>query len=134
VSRGSRGSRVKKCDPLSSLVCLVYVRLSVCLCVCLCVSVCVCVCVACDEDEFACESSGDCIASSWVCDSQKDCPDFSDELNCSQCYSTFISPHIVSFYAAAQSQKIAKNHFTSGVPKKLLRKFVSMWLTHFFTF
>jgi len=88
-------------------------------------SVCVCVCVACDEDEFACESSGDCISSSWVCDSQKDCPDFSDELNCSQCYSTFISPHIVLFYAAAQSQKIANNHFTSGVPKKYLENLLA---------
>jgi len=41
--------------------------------------------LACGEDEFECGgTSGVCISASWVCDSQKDCEDFSDEQNCSQ--------------------------------------------------
>jgi len=80
-----------------------YLRLSVCVCVCVrmssaCVCVymtrCVCVrvssacpsvcaCVACTAQEFSCDS-GICITSSWVCDSEPDCEDGTDEQNCSQ--------------------------------------------------
>jgi len=41
-------------------------------------------CVACREDQFQCRNTGRCIPSSWSCDSDNDCGDWSDEQNCSE--------------------------------------------------
>jgi len=48
-------------------------------------------CVACGVFDFECDS-GLCIPTSWVCDSDNDCGDFSDEQNCSEwcCYVPYI--------------------------------------------
>lgn len=35
----------------------------------------------CDPDQFTCIANGQCIALSWMCDGQADCPDGSDEYN-----------------------------------------------------
>ncbi|EGW04789.1 Sortilin-related receptor [Cricetulus griseus] len=41
----------------------------------------------CRSDEFNC-SSGMCIRSSWVCDGDNDCRDWSDEANCTEPFCT----------------------------------------------
>jgi len=48
--------------------------------------------VACGEDQFKCHNTGRCIRTSWICDADNDCGDWSDEQNCSEWYfSLFIS-------------------------------------------
>lgn len=39
--------------------------------------------VTCNPDQFAC-TSGECISLSWRCDSEADCTDSSDELDCNK--------------------------------------------------
>lgn len=36
----------------------------------------------CNKGLFTCKTLGKCIHKSWVCDNQNDCPDHSDETNC----------------------------------------------------
>jgi len=40
--------------------------------------------VECTDDEFKCRNTGRCISVRFVCDSENDCGDYSDELNCSK--------------------------------------------------
>ncbi|RDD40324.1 MAM and LDL-receptor class A domain-containing protein 2 [Trichoplax sp. H2] len=41
---------------------------------------------ACTRNEFKCKTSGHCINKLWACDRQKDCPDGSDEAQCTYSY------------------------------------------------
>jgi len=40
--------------------------------------------------EFRCQTSGQCIHHAWVCDSDPDCEDGSDEANCKLMKSTLV--------------------------------------------
>nr|XP_053632665.1 very low-density lipoprotein receptor-like isoform X3 [Cherax quadricarinatus] len=46
----------------------------------------------CSEEQFRCESSGECIPRLWVCDDESDCLDSSDEGNCVSTQSPAPSP------------------------------------------
>jgi len=45
-----------------------------------------CDCTVCRQDQFKCVSSGRCIPASWICDTDNDCGDWSDERNCGELY------------------------------------------------
>lgn len=40
----------------------------------------------CPSEQFTCNSNGECIPMSWVCDGNPDCSNESDEQACSKCY------------------------------------------------
>jgi len=47
--------------------------------------------VACGEEQFRCHESGLCISSEWTCDGNKECDDWSDELNCGESVSQSVN-------------------------------------------
>lgn len=64
----------------------------------------------CRIDEYSC-SSGMCIRSSWVCDGDNDCRDWSDEVNCTGQYSldSLRSTSLLTCWVALQPYVIAES-------------------------
>ena len=64
---------------------------------------------ACGPYEFPCQS-GQCVPRGWVCDSEADCPDDSDELSCNQ------SCALGHFPCALGAHCIHYDHLCDGIP------------------
>jgi len=56
------------------------------------------VCVACDG-KFQCSTTVLCIDTSWQCDSENDCGDWSDEQGCRQLYSYLLYYYLIHVVA-----------------------------------